>query len=339
VAKRKQVTVTRKAKGKAKPGRARGPGRKGKAAAEEEAQLSLRQLQDAADLGRAWLGERHDYFGYLSRRDTTRGAPELAMHLRGDIRAKQGPDGSWREGDLPATAEALWRLLELGQTPDSPAVQKALDWLYSRRDREGAFGWGCTPTRHEQRICQHYVSGFFSAGPPERPLEVTLSNGQAATSDAAARLLASERALRSALRARPLDPRAAASITGLRGLPLYLEYGAPLNPALLVGALQAFAWTSGSRPRELEAGLELLAAEHDEDGTWPNVEFFFVVEMLLEARHPAADAMLLKSIPRLLDTQQKTGAWGRRHPAAQTWIAVLALERALQEAVEGAGAS
>jgi hypothetical protein len=294
------------------------------------AQPSARAIQDAVDRARDWLSERRDYHGYLSRRDTGRGAPELGGHLRGDLRAKQEPDGGWDEGDLAVSVEALWQLLDLGLPANSPAVDRALEWLYGRRDKDGAYGSGCTPTRHEQQICEHYISGFFSPGPSDELQEVTLSNGQTVTSDAGARLLISERALRTALRARPGDPRAAASVSGLRGLPLYLEYGGTYTPAVLVGALQTLAWLEGVRAAEVDAGLEALASEQAADGTWPNVEFFFVLEMLLELKQPAAEAMLKSAVPRLLEIQHKYGAWGRRHLAPQTWIAVRALERVLE---------
>gem|GEM_PF-363036 len=292
---------------------------------------TARAIQDAIEAAREWLGERRDYCGYLARRDATRGAPELARHLRGDLMAKQGSDGSWNDGDLAASAEAIWRLLDLGLGADSLAVSRGLDWLYSRRDAEGAYGSGCTPARHEQRVCEHYISGFFSPGPSDEPQEITLSNGQVVTADASARLLASARGLRSALRAKPDDPRANASVSGLRGLPLYLEYGGTFTPAVLVGALQALAWVEGVWASELEAGLETLVAAQEEDGCWPNVEFFFVLETLLEINHPLAQRMLKRTIPRILESQHKYGAWGRRHVATQTWIAVQVLERALNE--------
>ena len=60
------------------------------------------------------------------------------------------------------------------------------------------------------------------------------------------------------------------------------------------------------------------------------MEFFFVLEALLEIRHPATDQMLRQAAPRLLETQHKYGAWGRRHMGAQTWIAVQVLERVLR---------
>ncbi len=289
-------------------------------------QPSARAILDATDRARDWLSERHDYYGYLCRRSSGRGAPELGRHLRGDLLAKQSRDGYWGEENLAASAEALWQLLDLGQFADSRAVQRALDWLYSRRDQEGSFGAGCTPARHEQRICEHYVSGFFSPGPADESQEITLANGQGVTSDVGARLLASERALRVALRANPADPRANASVSGLRSLPLYLEYGGSYTPAVLVGALQALAWAGRPLPTEVQAGLETLAQAQESDGTWPNVELFFVIEALLEIDHPLALKLISRSVERLLETQLKYGAWGRRHQAAQTWIATRALE-------------
>ena len=123
-------------------------------------------------------------------------------------------------------------------------------------------------------------------------------------------------------------------MAGLRSLPLYLEYGGSHTPAVLVGALQALAWTPSPRPSELLAGLESLADEQAKDGTWPKVEFFFVLEMLLEVKHPLAMTLLRKALPRLLETQHKSGDWGRHYQAAQTWIGVQVLER-VAEAVKG----
>ena len=289
---------------------------------------ATREIQDAVDRGRGWLGKRHDYHGYLARRDARRGAPELARHLRGDLLAKQDRDGSWGDGDLGVSTEALWWLLELGMAAESVPIVRGLDWLYKRRDVEGAYGSGCTPSKHEQRLCEHYLSGFFSPGPSDEPQELVLPNGQAVTSDVGARLLVSERALRSALRVNPGDPRAARSVAGLRGLPLYLEYGGGFAPPLLVGALQALAWADGLHSSELTIGLETLAAAQEADATWPKVEFFFVLEALLEIKHPLSMQMLKRALPRLLENQFKNGSWGRRHTAAQTWIGVRALEEA-----------
>ncbi len=306
---------------------------KGRSAAKkkDQARSILREIQDAADNAREWLRGRGDYYTYLTRRDSLRGAPELARHLRGDLLARQGRDGSWGEGDLASSVEAMWYLLDLGVAVDSSPVMRGLEWIHAQQDTAGAYGHGCTPARHDQRMCDHFLRGFFSPGGPDEAQEISLSNGQTVTSDVGARLLISERTLRLVLRANAADPHAAASLSGLMALPLYEEYGGTFTPAVLVGALQALAWV-GNRgdSRSLEIGLETLAAKQKKDGTWPNVEFFFVLEMLLEARHALADRMFKPAVTRLLASQHKNGAWGRRHMGAQTWIALQVLEQTLE---------
>jgi hypothetical protein len=256
----------------------------------------IRKVQDAVDEARTWLAERGDYYAFLSRSDTLRGAPELGRHLRGDLLAKQR-NGSWGDGNLASTAEAIWLLLDLGTNADFPPFARGLEWLFGRLDAEGSYASGCTPSRHEHRICEHFLSGFFSPGHPNEPLEISLPNGQSVSADAS-------------------------------------DYRQPFTPPTLVGAVQALAWSAGQDAGKLEAGLLILAAAQQEDGTWPNVEFFFVLEALLETRHPLADAMLKRAAPRLLEVRHKNGRWGRRQIATQTWIAVQVLERAiLQERV------
>lgn len=297
-------------------------------------------MQDASELGRRWLAEHGGHWGYLSRRDRSRGAPELARHLRGDLLAKQSRDGSWGEGDLLASANAVWRLLDLDTPPASEPLARALDWMYERQDAPGAFGTGCTPARHESELCEHFVGGFFSPAPDDEPQEACLSNGQSVNSDTGARLLISERVLRTVLRANPSDPRARVSIQGLASLPLYAEYGGAFTPALLVGALQALAWVPGGPPSVLVRGLETLAAaQRKTDRSWRNVEDFFALEALLEIDHFTARRLLVSVVPRLLKGQYKNGSWGRRFQATQTWIAVQVIEMALDGILKARGAS
>ena len=101
---------------------------KGRAKAKGSKEQSLYlQLMDAAERGREWLGERSDYWGYLVRRSTPRGAPELARHLQGDLRAKQGRDGSWYEGDLYETSEGIWLAsMEAGMNAGSSSRHRSM---------------------------------------------------------------------------------------------------------------------------------------------------------------------------------------------------------------------
>lgn len=300
-------------------------GKRGKSKKSRDEPPPLEAIEDSLSRARSWLAERRDYYGFLSRRDRKRGAPEMAGHLRGDMLARQESDGSWGD-DLVVTADAVWQLLDLGVHPSHGSIDRAVTWLYDdRRDAEGAYGEGCTPARHEQGTCEHYLSGFFSPAPPDESYEIELANGQTVNSDASARLLASERALRTLLRVNADDLRARDSVDGLRGVPLYLEYGGTFTPAVLVGAVQALARAQGA-PGELSAGLDTLSKAQEKDGTWPNVELFFVLETLLEVDPRRALPMLEKALPGLLKSQHKYGAWGRKYLAAQTWIAVQVLE-------------
>ncbi len=300
---------------------------------------TLNEIKEAAERAHAWLAEREDYYGYLVRRREGRRSPELASHLRGDLQAKQQRDGSWHDPDeeapsLALTSEALWQLQVLGLKAGSRAIDQGVAWVYSQRGQDGAFGVEGTKARHVTAM-PGQENAFFSPGPSDEAEEVTLPNGQIVTSDVGARLLASERALRVLLRADPHDARANASVAALKGLPIYLEYGGTFTPAVLVGALQALGWTARPYTSEVIAGLETLAENQEKDGTWPNVELFFVLEALLEVDHPLALRLMEKAIPRLLETQHKYGAWGRHYLAEQTWMALSVLERALASRAAG----
>ena len=291
---------------------------------------TAKEIKEAAGRASAWLGERDDYYGYLVRRSRRRGAPELASHLRGDLQAKQQRDGSWHDPDeeapsLSLAAEALWQLMNLGLSAGSRAIDRGIDWINSRQGADGAFGEGSATARHITPT-PGMENAFFSPGKSDEPQEAYLPNGQSVTSDAGARLLASERALRTVLRANPNDPRAIPSVQALRGLPLYSEYGGTFTPAVLAGALQALAWVPTPYHGEVIGALETLAKNQEKDGTWPNVEFFFVLEALLEVRHPLALRLMQKAIPRLMETQHKYGAWGRHYLAEQTWIGLSVLD-------------
>ncbi len=308
------------------------PAKGGPAPVRKERSL-IREVQDTVDQARTWLGERGDYYSFLCRSDTLRGAPELGRHLRGDLLAKQGKEGSWAEGNLASTAEAIWQLLDLGTSTDFQPFARGVGWLYGQLDAEGSYASGCTPARHEHKTCEHFLRGFFSPGQPNEALEIHLPNGQSVTSDVPARLLVSERALRSVLRADPRDPRSADAVRGMTSVPLYDDYGGTFTPAVLVGAVQALAWSGEQDDGKLAVGLATLAAAQQEDGSWPNVEFFFVMEALLETRHPLADEMLKRAVHKLLDSRHKNGTWGRRQTAAQTWLAVQVLERTILQAM------
>ena len=298
---------------------------------------TVTEMREAAARARGWLAEREDYHGYLVKKDQGRGAPELATHLRGDIQAQQRRDGYWLDPDedapsLVLTSEYLFQLLNLGLAGTSRAVERGIEWMYSMRGADGAFGEG-TALDHTLTPIPGIGNGFFSPCKSDEAMEITLPNGQHIASDAGARLLASERAMRTILRANMDDAQAVPSVAALRGAPLYLEYGGTFTPAVLVGAIQALAWTHTPYIGEVVAGLEALRDNGEADGSWPNVEFFFVLEMLLEVRHPMALRMMEGAMPRLYEGQHKNGSWGRGYMAPQTWIGLNVLERLVKAAM------
>ncbi|MDX1495707.1 MAG: hypothetical protein R3253_16680, partial [Longimicrobiales bacterium] len=142
---------------------------------------AVADLRDGADRARGWLAEREDYYGYLARRKTGRGAPELASHLRGDLMARQQADGFWAEletgePDFQLTVASLWQLMELGMERGMRAVEDGVTWILGTRGREGAFGEG-TALDHTIGSAPGVAGGFFSPADPEYALEIALSNG------------------------------------------------------------------------------------------------------------------------------------------------------------------
>ena len=224
------------------------------------------------------------------------GAPELARHLQGDLRAKQGRDGAWYEGDLQESdCRRIWQPAGPGSAGHATQTDNSGARLVVRVSgtRTGAYGAGCTPARHEQRICEHYVNGLFQPRLSRRGIgQSLLPNGQAVTSDAGARLLMSERALRSALRAQPTRSAGGSLGGGACAVcPLYLEYGGSLHAGGAGGCVAGACLDAEPEARaSWMAGLEVAGGRAQaKDGTWPKVEFFFVLEMLLESEAPVGD--------------------------------------------------
>ena len=140
----------------------------------------------------------------LARADlglTDPGDTDLSARLAHDLAAELRPDGSVGGAAMPT----IWRaheLMDLGAVPDDPGLSRILGWVLQRQDAAGVYGEGCDKTRHTQRICEHYVRGFFSpAASSERLAPITLPNGKAFRAEPAARFAISCLALRAVLRA------------------------------------------------------------------------------------------------------------------------------------------
>lgn len=148
--------------------------------------------------------------GVLARRLLHIEAPddaELVEHLIRERRRKTRMDGSL-DGALLPTAWLAWELLQLETPTDNAGVVRTVGFLLHQQDQPGrVFGEGCRPYLHERQWCNHYVGGFFSAGPTKQPVApATFPTGTVITEEPHARFAASCFAL-GAIALAPLDLR------------------------------------------------------------------------------------------------------------------------------------
>ena len=229
----------------------------------------------------------------------------------------------------------IWRaheLLDLGA--EGSIRDRALEPILALQGRPGAFSYGCTRTRHAQRVCEHYLSGFFAAAPPEQRLApVMLPNGKVYRADPAARFVISCLALRAALRAK-LESRASIDrhVTSLMQLQeQWSDWSGYFAGDTIVAGIHALA-TAGRLPRDLKARLStLIAAQQAADGTWPHADLFPTLEALLALDTPQARNAVLRAIPPLLARQRLDGSFGATAQQERALIALRALIWAEQE--------
>jgi hypothetical protein len=278
----------------------------------------------ALDRAEARLLAGSDVEAFLARREAGRPAPgddERATELAAGIRETQQPDGSWQDSVI-ATAEALLCLRELepDATAAEPAVARAIDWLRTRRNAPGRFGDGCSPDRHRLGLCHHFLGGFFGPGPGDAPTqEAVLASGARLPGGPARALGASCLALRALIAWGVVGNDVVLHLEGLRRLaPLIRRESREPAPVdvlpLVVHALLDAPVADGNRDAALEA-LTRLAQMQRADGSWPELDTFYVLEVLLaaQARHPnpTFDAALRRCAGLLTVTQQEHGAWDR----------------------------
>lgn len=277
-----------------------------------------------------------DASGLLARREAGAAGPDDAERLRtladGLLRA-QAADGSWG-GELTSTAYALIRLRELaGDEPNERArigAGRAVRWLRSRQSAAGRFGDGCSPDRHRHGLCHHFLGGFFSPGPPDRPrTPLRLDTGAELHDETGARLAASCIALRALLR---WDVHGTDTRLHLDGVRQVLEcwddwqtelWSPTAGLVALRTALEAPA-VPGLRDA-VEAGLRLVRRNQRADGSWPEADLFLALDALLPAGADAgADdesaAALRRGGALLAATQADDGTWGREAPGRRTLI-------------------
>jgi hypothetical protein len=274
---------------------------------------SLRTRQGI--LARAALGAPDAADGPLAR--------ELAAALADGLR----PDGSVGGGAAPT----IWRaheLLDLGCRPADPAVARLVAWLMDRQGGPGAYAYGCDKTRHCQRVCEHYVQGFFAPAPPEHRLApITLPNGKAFRAEPAARFAISCFGLRVALRAGLGErPSIVQHLESLRLLAdQWTEWSGFFAPDVIVAGLHALAYGGPAYRRSVETLVDLVAAHQGLDGFWPNADAFATLEALLATGVPEAQRVMRRMAPTLEERQRVDGTFGAMAQQERALIALRAL--------------
>jgi Arc/MetJ family transcription regulator len=271
----------------------------------------------------------------LARRALGRPAPDeetLIQRLVGQLLHDFKAAGSIGGAVVPT----IWRAHEvLDLDRDSEAgCGPLMDWVLDLQSKPGAFSQGCTRIRHGHRVCEHFISGFFSPAPPEqRVAPVMLPNGKVFRAEPAARFAISCLALRAALRGR-WSTRQSVQRHGASLLQLqeqWVDWNGYFAGDAIVAGIHALALIVPS-DRQLRARLSSLIASHQApDGTWPTADLFHTLETLLALGTPEARAAVRRAIPLLLARQRIDGTFGSTAQQERALIALRSLLWAEQE--------
>ncbi|MGH7528006.1 MAG: hypothetical protein ACREMX_15035, partial [Gemmatimonadales bacterium] len=240
---------------------------------------------------------------------------ELARRLLGSLGAEVRSDGSIGGAVVPT----IWRVHELmdlsqgGRQPE--VVARLMEWILALQGKPGAFGEGCDKVRHAQRVCEHYVGGFFAPAPPgQRLAPVTLPNGKVFRNEPAARFVISCLALRAALRTgfatRTAVNRHVVSLVHLADQ--WTGWNIYFAPDVVVSGLHTLAVAGGSWAHggAVARVVSLVAANQREDGEWPGADLFLVLEALLAAGTDDARNAVRRAAPALAARQRADGTFG-----------------------------
>jgi hypothetical protein len=269
--------------------------------------------------------------GILARHALGQPAPgdsALALQLSASLRAEALLDGA----STGAVVPAVWRvheLLDLGYEVDREEAAGLMGWMLQLQSKPGAFSVGCSRARHAHRVCEHFISGFFSPAPAEERLApIMLPNGKVFRAEPAARFAFSCLALRAAVR------------TGLQGRPsveqhfnslLHLQdqwenWNGYLSPDAIVAGIHALALVPTTPEGVLARLAASVGANQASDGTWANADLFHTVEAMVAVGTAAAHATVRRAVPAILARQRADGSFG---PTAQQERALIALRALL----------
>jgi hypothetical protein len=272
-------------------------------------------------LARRCLGRVLDQDEMLVRR--------LVEEMEREIRS----DGSVTGSVVPT----IWRaheLLDLDGEAGKESCRRVIAWVLDLQGKPGSFSQGCSPTRHAHRVCEHFISGFFSPAPPEQRLApVMLPNGKVFRAEPAARFAISCLALRATLRARlqaqPTIERHLISLVQLQEQ--WTDWNGYFAGDAIVAGIHALALAPGIRSDLLSRLSSIIAAEQEDDGTWQHADLFHTLEALLALGTPEARDSVRRAIPALLSRQRLDGSFGSTAQQERALIALRSLLWAEQE--------
>lgn len=247
------------------------------------------------------------------------------------IVADQLPDGSWR-GGLGATARALLLLRLLGVEGDA-VVGGGVAWLRRRRRGQPTYVSGCDRERHARGLCEHFAGGLFAptasdGDPPvcwflsarleDRPAMLALSS-MAQAAEAVWELEGQDARLHAAVLRRVVLDRPDLAAPSAVPVPAFL---AAARCLLALPGDDAAVWHA----------LVTTLRSQRADGSWPDVDTFVVLDVLLEAARrgyggPSLDRAIGRAAELLAVTQQPGGGWGRDAPGAGLEAAAFGLPR------------
>lgn len=255
-----------------------------------------------------------------------RGDPELRSALLHRLQSEIRADGSVG-GSVVATFWRAHELMDLG-VGSKAGVEPLIRWMLTLQGKPGAFGEGCDRLRHAQRVCEHFVIGFFAPAPPEQRLTpITLPNGKVFRAEPAARFALSCLALRAALRVghqtRSMIQQHLQSLVRLADQ--WTDWNGYFAPDVILSGLHALAVAGPAYREVVERVVELVGANQSPDGSWSNADLFYALEALRAADTTAARESVRRAVPALTVRQRVDGTFGATAQQERALIGLLAL--------------
>jgi hypothetical protein len=274
--------------------------------------------------------------GWLARRALARPAPgdeALSRRLLETMRKETRLDGSVTGAVVPT----IWRaheFMDLGYRGDETSCARIMSWILELQGKPGAFNEGCNPTRHAHKVCEHFISGFFSPAPPDQRLApVMLPNGKVFRAEPAARFAISCLALRAVLRARFNVNTIEKHVLSLIQLhERWAELDGYFGADAIVAGVHALAFVPPPHRAILSRLPALVAGRQAEDGSWPNADLFHTLEALLAIGTVEARTAVRRAVPALLARQRVDGSFGSTAQQERALIALRSLIWAEQAA-------